>query len=139
MKFSEISSEVWDANQMFLDTCLLPITALTGTETPMEITMALEKLRDVMEPIEVTFRGRLVTYPAFHYISEDNSFQTTLVDLTMKLKQTPFRYVLIVSTDNILEKIRVTSADAILTREEVNSGSFKSIIMNVWQSSVHNA
>lgn len=139
MKFSEISSEVWETNQMFWDTCLLPVTALTGTETPVEATLALEKLRDVMEPIEVSFRGRLVTYPAFHYIGDDSSFQTSLVNLCIKLKESAFRFVLIVSTDIVLDKIAVSSADAILTREEVNSGAFKSIVMNVWQGPVNDA
>ena len=137
MKFSEISSELWETNQTFWDTCLLPVTLLTGKETPVETTLALEKLRDVMEPIEITFRGRLVTYPAFHYFGNDSFFQTSLDKLCTELKVNSFKFVVIVSTDIVLDKTAVSSADVILTKEEVNSGDFKSIVMNVWQNANH--
>ncbi|WJH37540.1 YpiF family protein [Paenibacillus sp. CC-CFT747] len=69
VKFSEIREEQWKDLQPYLDTCLLPITGLTGTESPWMTTEALEMLRDIMDLVENPYKGRLVTYPALHYFS----------------------------------------------------------------------
>ena len=67
MKFSEISQEDWESLRDYLDTCLLPITGLSGGEDPPAVTAMLERLRDRLEPIESAYKGRIVTYPAFHF------------------------------------------------------------------------
>ncbi|WNR42428.1 DUF2487 family protein [Paenibacillus roseipurpureus] len=97
MKFNDIAPQDWPELKPYLDTCLLPITGLTGREDPMQVTSALEHLRDVMEVIEIPFKGRVVTYPALHYIiSEDGSKYVEKV--TQQVKQSGFRYVIVVTS-----------------------------------------
>ena len=71
LKFSDISRESWPELQPYVDTCLLPLTGLTGMESPWEATETLEKLRDVIDRVEIPFRGRIVTYPAVQYGREE--------------------------------------------------------------------
>ncbi|EFM09750.1 conserved hypothetical protein [Paenibacillus curdlanolyticus YK9] len=108
MKFSEITSEQWEELKSYLDTCLLPVTGLNGTESPAETTQALEDLRDVMDAIEIPFKGRVVTYPACHYIGETEGHDT-VERLCMALKRSGFRYVIVVSAK--LRKLAPPSAD----------------------------
>lgn len=46
LKFSEMTHDSWAELQLYLDTCLIPYTALTGKQSPVEATEALERLRD---------------------------------------------------------------------------------------------
>jgi len=94
MKFSEIEREQWDELHPYLDTCLLPITGLTGAESPAEATEALERLRDVLDTIEVPFKGRVVTYPALHYTYEFGRQQIEAVCGRLK-REAGFRYVIL--------------------------------------------
>ncbi|GFN30668.1 DUF2487 family protein [Paenibacillus xylaniclasticus] len=110
MKFSEIESNQWDELKPYLDTCLLPVTGLTGLEQPDEATQALEQLRDVMDAIEIPFKGRVVTYPACHYIGE--SGDELVESVCQSLKQAGFRFVIIVSAK--LGRLKPASADLII-------------------------
>ena len=103
MKFSEISAEEWGSLQPYLDTCLLPVTGLGGIEHPYEATEQLENLRDIMELIEIPFKGRVVTYPAMHFFNGDEASQTMLEQICDSLKKTGFKYILIVTAKADLE------------------------------------
>ena len=90
-----MSRESWPELQPYVDTCLLPVTGLTGMESPWEATETLEKLRDVIDRVEIPFRGRIVTYPAVQYGREDG---LEAVDkLCLSLRESGFRFVIAVS------------------------------------------
>lgn len=100
MKFSDFKQEEWSELQPYFDTCLLPLTRLTGEESPPAMTKALEQLRDVMDLIEQPFHGRVITYPALHY--EPSEQGVSLVhQLCHKIKQSGIRYVIAVSVEPI--------------------------------------
>lgn len=99
MKFSDINREEWLALQPYLDTCLLPLTQLGGGESPAEMTEALEKLRDVMTLVERPFNGRVLTYPALHYVQDEQHEAQVVNALCRKIKQAGFRYVIIASVE----------------------------------------
>lgn len=96
MKFNEISEQDWRDLKPYLDTCLLPVTGLTGLEDPAKVTMTLEQLRDALETIEIPYKGRVVTYPALHYITEMN-VKEQLEVVSHHLKRMGFRYVIVLS------------------------------------------
>lgn len=96
MKFNEIASQEWTELKPYLDTCLLPVTGLTGEEDPMQVTLALEQLRDVMEVIEIPYKGRVVTYPALHYIAGSEA-REQLEGIALRLKQSGFRYIIVLT------------------------------------------
>jgi|HigsolmetaAR203D_1030402.scaffolds.fasta_scaffold01107_17 hypothetical protein len=99
MKFSEFDGERWAELQLYFDTAILPVTGLSGHESPDEATAALERLRDLLERVEVPFKGRTVTYPALHYAAEGAS----AVDrIASGLKTAGFRHVIVVSLDRSL-------------------------------------
>jgi 23S rRNA (pseudouridine1915-N3)-methyltransferase len=98
MKFSDISKEEWDGLQPYLDTCLLPVTGLTGNEQPWQATEALEKLRDALELIEIPYKGRLVTYPALHYI-QGTDIAVQINSLSLRLKEAGFVYVIVLTIE----------------------------------------
>lgn len=137
MKFSEIAEDQWGELRPYLDTCLLPVTGMTGIEQPYEATEALERLRDVMDLIEIPYKGRVVTYPALHYIDEET--QATIVNrLCVSLKQSGFRYVIVISANN-LAKLSCPDADITIFSqvegENVNAATVSTLIQQMWNPS----
>jgi len=120
MKFSEIDREQWPDLQPYLDTCLLPITGLSGLEQPYEATEALEKLRDMMDMIEIPFKGRVVTYPACHYICDDEHFPAMVGMWCRSLRTAGFKYIIIATIRPSLQPY-VESADLWLSPNVNNS------------------
>ncbi|MUT65462.1 DUF2487 family protein [Paenibacillus sp. NEAU-GSW1] len=116
MKFSDISAEQWEELRPYLDTCLLPVTGMTGDEQPYEATTALERLRDVMDLVEIPFKGRVVTYPAMHYTEKEQ--QSNVIDrMCERLKQSGFRFVVVATPANAAE-LNCKSADLVLCPDE---------------------
>lgn len=120
MKFSEISAEEWGSLQPYLDTCLLPVTGLMGIEQPFEATEQLEKLRDIMDLIEIPFKGRVVTYPAMHFYTNDEASRNMLEQVCKSLKKTGFKHVLIATAQAGLD-VAVNNASMVLRPEHDGS------------------
>ncbi|WP_159883043.1 DUF2487 family protein [Paenibacillus puerhi] len=100
MKFSEIESSAWPGLKPYLDTALLPVTGLDGSENPVEAAEALEDLRDVLDLIEIPFKGRTVTYPAMHYIGDGDAgaaSRLVIEHACERMKRAGFRYVILVT------------------------------------------
>lgn len=114
LKFSEMTQDSWAELQLYLDTCLIPYTALSGEQSPVEVTEALERLRDFLDLVEIPFKGRIMTYPAFHYANPKLSM--TLNSLSSQLKSSGFKYVVIMSSDGQLNEVEIPSADLVLSR-----------------------
>lgn len=118
MKFSELTVAQWDEWRIYLDTCLLPITGLTGQESPVEMALELEDLRDWLGLIEKPFYGRVITYPAYHYaIQADESDEQWMMinQFIEQIKNKGFKYVVIMSTNLDLRQSMLPSADLLLT------------------------
>jgi len=103
LKFSEIDPETWEELRPYLDTCLLPVTGMIGKESPFEATASLEALRDIMDLVEVPFNGRIVTYPAAHYIGDASSNKQLLEMVCSQLKAYGFKYIILISAKTKLE------------------------------------
>lgn len=114
LKFSEMTQDSWAELQLYLDTCLIPYTALSGEQSPVEATEALERLRDFLDLVEIPFKGRIMTYPAFHYVNSELSM--TLNSLSAQLKSSGFKYVVIMSSDGHLDGVEIPAADLVLSR-----------------------
>lgn len=114
LKFSEMTQDSWAELQLYLDTCLIPYTALSGEQSPVEVTEALERLRDFLDLVEIPFKGRIMTYPAFHYANPELSM--TLNSLSSQLKSSGFKYVVIMSSDGQLNEVEIPAADLVLSR-----------------------
>ncbi|WP_164848732.1 DUF2487 family protein [Paenibacillus sp. DCT19] len=117
MKFSEMTQDSWAELQLYLDTCLIPYTALTGNQSPVEATEALERLRDFLDLVEIPFKGRIMTYPAYHF--EIPEMSMALNTVCKQLKASGFKYVVIMSSDGLLEKEHMPDADLILLRSDI--------------------
>ncbi|MCR8660273.1 YpiF family protein [Paenibacillus endoradicis] len=117
MKFSEIEQEQWEELKPYLDTCLLPITGLDGSESPVEATLALENLRDIMDLVEIPFKGRVVTYPACHYISDDPSAHSQISSYCSALKGQGFKYIILI-TAKLHTAFQLNEADLWITPTE---------------------
>ncbi|MEF2964333.1 DUF2487 family protein [Paenibacillus sp. M1] len=115
MKFSEMEPGTWEELRPYLDTCLIPVTGLTGKEQPHEVTAALERLRDIMDLVEIPFHGRIVTYPSFQYGREEILSQVN--EICHHVKSGGFRYAIVISTDVEPENERLPAADLIITPE----------------------
>jgi 23S rRNA (pseudouridine1915-N3)-methyltransferase len=100
MKFSDIDKEQWPQLKPYLDTILLPVTGLNGSEEPWEAALGLEELRDLIDIAEGPFRGRIVVYPAYHYISE-STLEDELQHICSRLRANGFVYVIIAIRGNI--------------------------------------
>ncbi|MDR0271584.1 DUF2487 family protein [Paenibacillus sp.] len=137
MKFSEVDEASWQELQPYFDTCLIPYTGLTGSENPMQATTALERLRDFMDLVEIPFKGRIITYPAFQYgLQQDLSL---LNEICRQIKSTGFKYVFVMSADCALPEKDLPEVDLILTRPEFEALEGKELvaaiqekIQNLW-------
>ncbi|NBI30490.1 DUF2487 family protein [Chengkuizengella marina] len=118
MKFSEIERNIWEEHQQYLDTCILPFTGLKGNENPMETTKALEDLGDILEWIEIPFKGRVVTYPAVHYSYEEQSLESYLNTICLNLKKQGFAYVILISNRSEIHNLNLQEFCLILTPNE---------------------
>ncbi len=97
MKFSELSEETWAELQPYLDTCLLPVSGLTGSEAPWEAKERMLRTGDWLAPLEQAFHGRTVTLPAYHYDRAGEDAAERLNALCARLKADGgFRYVVVV-------------------------------------------
>ncbi|MNW92134.1 hypothetical protein D3C86_214780 [compost metagenome] len=114
MKFNEINPAEWEELKPYLDTCLLPVTGLRGDEQPHEVVYALERLRDVMDWVEIPFKGRVVTYPAFQYGKDDIMGQINAV--CANVKSAGFKYVIVISADVELDPQVICESDLVVTR-----------------------
>ncbi|MBB3069675.1 hypothetical protein FHS14_002670 [Paenibacillus baekrokdamisoli] len=117
MKFSDLSAEQWAELQPYLDTAILPLTGLSGSEMPHEATAVLENLRDVLDLIEGPFKGRVVVYPACHYVKWDDGANEQLAVLCSSLKQVGFRYVIIAAAFQAPDQDKPISADMVIGLE----------------------
>ncbi len=115
MKFNDIDPSAWEELKPYLDTCLIPLTGLMGFENPGEVTQKLEVLRDIMEWVELPFKGRVVTYPAFHFKWEDSeSLSAEINRLCQRVKQSGFKYVILMTADQELGALSISNADLFL-------------------------
>ncbi len=115
MKFSDIERAEWSKLQPYMDTCLLPLTGLSGLEEPWELTQALEQLRDLMELVEVPFKGRVITYPAIHYGRASHDYSSYIDQLCANIKSKGMIYIILVSVSNEnLEGITIKHADLLI-------------------------
>ena len=115
MKFSEFNAEQWAELEPYLDTAILPLTGLDGSEMPYEATQALEILRDLLDRIEAPFKGRVVIYPACHY--NQGTHGSLAEELCRNLRSVGFRYVIAAAANPINEADQLSNADLFLGLE----------------------
>jgi 23S rRNA (pseudouridine1915-N3)-methyltransferase len=108
MKFSDVTESDWESLRPYVDTCLLPVTGLTGKESPWEATRALEQLRDALDCFEIPYKGRVLTYPALHFTGEGES-NATLKQVCVNLKESGFPFVIAVTAKAELESALQTA------------------------------
>ncbi|TVY04585.1 DUF2487 family protein [Cohnella terricola] len=97
MKFGEIDPGSWPELQPYLDTCLLPMSGLTGEESPWEAADKAARTGEWLSPLEQAFRGRTVTMPAYHYEAGGKEHASRVNRIIDAWKKQGFRYVVVVS------------------------------------------
>ncbi|MBD2845143.1 DUF2487 family protein [Paenibacillus sp. IB182496] len=134
MKFNEVEASTWLEMRRYFDTCLLPVTAMSGGESPAEATAELERLRDLMDKIELPFKGRTVTYPALHYCEKDES--AFLNTLCRRFKASGYRYVVLL-TARAAVRLQAGEADLIIAASEDELPSdleVRQAVQAMWQA-----
>jgi 23S rRNA (pseudouridine1915-N3)-methyltransferase len=96
MKFSELDEAGWPDLQPYLDTCLLPVTGLTGEEAPWEMADFAAAAGEWLIPLEQAFRGRTVTLPAYHYYDGSDREADKLNQVCTSLRSSGFKYVVLI-------------------------------------------
>ncbi|CAM3944738.1 DUF2487 domain-containing protein [Cohnella lubricantis] len=115
MKFSELDEVQWADLQPYLDTCLLPVTGLTGSETPPEATGKVAAAGDWLYPLETAFRGRTVTQPAYHYADAANDEEIARLErYCASLRQTGYRFLIVVTGSESLAAAKLSSVDLVI-------------------------
>lgn len=139
MKFSEIEASAWEELRPYLDTCLIPVTGLTGSEQPYEVTEQLERLRDLMDCLEIPFKGRVVTYPSVQYGRAE--IAAFINEICRNTKLSGFKYVIVVSADVEWEAGQLEDADVIVTaqafpdyKEPTGAEQIRQAVQLLWQS-----
>lgn len=137
MKFSDTNSSNWEEWKPYMDTCLLPVTGLAGSELPWQAALALELLRDYMIEIERKFKGRIVTYPAFHYWGMPGAMPQ-LDRLCRQLREDAgFTYIVLMSAGEALSGLdKPEGADLLLLHaDRSQKGNEAARIQEMWNSS----
>ena len=124
MKFSEISADLWAEQRAYFDTCILPLSGLDGSEQPHEATKKLADLQKTLDIIDRLYRGRIVIYPACHYLSSMH------LDGTIQGLRSQFKYIF-GATSSIMPILQIDTLDGIVqTTDEVR---IKSLVEQLWQ------
>lgn len=138
MKFSDFDAANWEENGQFFDTCLIPLTGLTGGESPAESVSALERLRDFMDTVERPYRGRIVTYPVFQYGGKASL--ELLNEVCRNVKSVNFRYAVVLTADLEIQESDMPECDLVLSlpilQNQVNKNRQSIIaekIENLWR------
>lgn len=137
MKFSEIDENSWPELENYLDTCLIPVSGLTGEETPWEATEKVARSGQWLAPLEQAFRGRTVTMPAFHYLKDSRDLER-LDGLCKQWRANGFRYVIAICgqpsglpVDLSVDLIFQPSNDD----EEPNLEQIRKLVTELWRKS----
>lgn len=139
MKFSELGEEQWAELQPYLDTCLLPVTGLTGREEPPEATEKVAAAGDWLYPLESSFRGRTVTLPAYHYVDAAREEEIARLErYCADLKRTGYRFVIVVTGERTIAVAELPSADVIVGPSAENSNPeterIRRTVTEMWRS-----
>jgi 23S rRNA (pseudouridine1915-N3)-methyltransferase len=134
LKFQEITSEQWPSLQPYLDTCVIPYAALSGEEQPPQVVAKLARLRDLLDWVEIPFKGRVVTYPAIQYELFANQ-QDCLRLLVQKIKQSGFRYVVIVSVNSEISP-EMSSSDLVIHPEYGTKEQVQQALISCWKNDI---
>lgn len=136
MKFSELDAESWPALAPYLDTCLLPVTGLTGAEQPDGMTELVAAAGDWLSPLEREFKGRTVTLPAYHYFDGSEQAHRELSRLCEAFRQSGFRHVVLVTGVPALLP-DIVEADLILqpkhAGEQPETQALRQAIAEMWR------
>ncbi len=97
MKFSELDKAGWPNLQPYLDTCLIPVSGLSGAEAPWEMADRAAAAGAWLLPLEKSFAGRTVTLPAYHYYDGSGDSAGRLKKLCGECRSAGFRHVVLVS------------------------------------------
>jgi hypothetical protein len=140
MKFSEFKEEEWADLSPYLDTCLLPVTGLTGAETPPEAADKAAEAGRWLQPLEIAFRGRTVTLPAYHYAdASDEEERALLARYCERIKRSGFRYLIVATGDAGWTAQAIPSADLIAgpaeAGEEPDAEALKRSVAALWKGS----
>jgi len=121
MKFNELTKEQWEEWKGYLDTCILPVTGLSGMESPPEVASQLEMLRNWLGGIEIPFRGRTVTYPAYHFIPDNIEMNSLCLvnKLCTQLRSQGFTYIVIISAQWNIMRDELPQADLVVSPVEL--------------------
>lgn len=144
MKFSDIQEEQWPELKPYLDTCLLPLTGLAGSEEPWQATIALEQLRDALETIEIPFKGRVVTYPALHYLTGTDAGKQ-VGELSLQLKNAGFRFVIVLTIHTDALQVKPDPTDLLIVvdmkewagKQHEWKADIARQVQQLWQSGDH--
>jgi 23S rRNA (pseudouridine1915-N3)-methyltransferase len=138
MKFSEIDADSWSELQPYLDTCLIPLSGLKGGESPWEATEKVALAGLWLAPLELAFRGRTVTMPAFHYNIGNDEYVEQLNHLISQWKKIGFRYVILISGQQLEATVQL-DADLIIqprTADDLpDSRLIEKSVSNLWRNS----
>ncbi|MEC0226928.1 DUF2487 family protein [Paenibacillus alba] len=142
MKFNDVPAQEWPDLKPYLDTCLLPVTGLTGFEDPTQVTITLEQLRDALETIELPYKGRVVTYPALHYIT-GTQIRDQLNTISLHLKRMGFRYIIVLTVHKEAAEWKAEETDLFIavdmdqwtTESEQIKSSISKQVQQLWQRS----
>mgnify|MGYP001233703484 CR=1 FL=1 len=141
MKFSEIKREDWASLAPYLDTCLLPVSGLGGEESPVEAADRLEQLRDLLDLLERPFRGRTVTYPAWHYVPDIAAAKEQIARTVRKLRGQGFRFIIIVTVMEQLAELQGEAdpdrADLVIT--PARAERVHDLVTELWNRTDHAA
>lgn len=134
MKFSEIGEAKWNEWRPYLDTCLLPVTGLTGKEEPWQATQALERLRDGLDELERRYTGRIVTYPALHYTA-GGGLGAQLDEVCRNLKASAgFSFVVVLAGDGEAFGVeKPEAADLLLHTGQAADGRVVQLVSELWR------
>lgn len=140
MKFSDFDRQSWEENGRYYDTCLIPVTGLSGAEDPVDTIEVLERLGDFLDRIERPYRGRIVVYPAVQYRA-GTAESEYINDICRNVKSSYFQYTVVVSADISLSSTDIYESDLVLsmtafehvTKSELNLEIGRRI-QEMWQS-----
>jgi 23S rRNA (pseudouridine1915-N3)-methyltransferase len=137
MYYDQITAEQWTSLKPYLDTCLLPVASLKGSDDFWEMKERLNGLSLGKKWVEQMYSGRIVIYPDICY-SDVHMNGSYVNEWIQALKEKGFRYIVLLDHADGFQ----FEADAILSiakdgeplSDEIKN-KMQQTILNMWEVS----
>jgi hypothetical protein len=100
MKWTPQDMDVFLESREFVDTAVIPLLPITLDQEMRQAAVMAEFINVLTHQLERQFRGRLLLFPAYTYLTSINERVTNLLEWENEIKSAGFTHIFYVTSDS---------------------------------------